>query len=204
MTEDRRLLEPMATVVSVALRTLLGLAATVLILNVARGTWGGSVLCITDDSAVSSVAPGGFLPEHGAVAESVPRYCADHPGAFLRLLDGLGSVPSTLLLISGLFLLHRLLQGAAREGVHTELTASRFRLLGRWLLLGSLLCAFVEANAKAALIDGLSRSMDYSAAAWLGWWSTPYLAILTGLGLLTFARITRAGTSMREDLEGVV
>lgn len=46
--------------------------------------------------------------------------------------------------------------------------------------------------------------MDFSAGTWLGMWTFPYLAVLTGLGLLTFARITSAGASMREDLEGVV
>lgn len=204
MPEDGKMLEPMATVVSVVLRVLLALLTAGLVFSVVRGSWGGASVCVTDDSGSSSTVPGGFLPESGVQVGSVPRYCAENPDAQLRFLDALGTLPSTLLLISGLFLLHRLLQGAAGDGIHTVRTAARFSRLGWWLLLGSLVVEIVEANARAALLAELAKSADFTAGAWLGLWSTPYLAVLTGLGLLTFARITLAGASMREDLEGVV
>ncbi|MFJ2236700.1 hypothetical protein [Streptomyces sp. NPDC087859] len=204
VTDDRKMLEPMATVVSIALRLLVGLATAGLILSVVRGSWGSGSVCITDESTISSVAPGSFAPEPGAQIASVPYYCADDPGTALRLLDELGTTASSLLLISSLFLLHRLLQGAGRDGVHTTLTASRLRLLGWWLLAGSLVVALVQANTQAAVLAELSKDADYSVGSWLQMWDFPYLAVLTGLGLLTFARITRAGTAMREDLEGVV
>ncbi len=204
MSEDRKMLEPMATVVSIVLRTLLALLTAGLVFTVVRGGWGGAAVCATDGSAYSSTVPGGFSPESGAQVGSVPRYCAGNPDAHLRLLDVLGTLPSTLLVISGLFLLHRLLRGAARDGVHTVRTASRFRRLGWWVLLGSLVVEVIEANARAALLAELAKTVDFTAGAWTAMWSTPYLAVLTGLGLLTFARITLAGASMREDLEGVV
>ncbi|MES5823644.1 hypothetical protein [Streptomyces sp. RG80] len=204
MTEDRKMLEPMATVVSTALRVLLGLLTVGVVFNLVRGSWGSGNVCITDESAGSSTVPGGFTAAPGAVVGSVPQYCTETPDAVARFLDELGALPSMLLLISSLFLLHRLLQGAAREGVYTVPTASRLRLLGWWLLLGSLLARVIEANANAALLAQLAKGDDFTAGAWLGFWSFPYLAVLTGLGLLTFARITRAGTAMREDLEGVV
>lgn len=204
VTEDRKMLEPMATVVSIVLRLLVALASAGLIMSVIKGGWGSDSVCITDDASGSSTAPGGFRPESGAQIGSVPSYCAENPGAQLRFLDALSTVPTTLLLISGLFLLHRLLQGAARDGVYTTVTASRFRLLGWWLLGGSLVVSIVQANAKAAVLAQLSAEWDFSAATWLTVWSEPFLPVLTALGLLTFARITRAGTAMREDLEGVV
>ncbi|WP_406353528.1 hypothetical protein [Streptomyces sp. NBC_00658] len=204
MTEDRKMLEPMATVVSVVLRLMLALVTAGLVLSVVRGSWGDVVVCIADESTTSSVSPGGFAAESGAQVDSIPRYCAESPDAYLRLVNELGELPSTLLLISSLFLLHRLLQGAAREGVYTAETASRLRLLGWWLLVGSLVVEIVEANARAAVLAALAKSADFSAGTWLDLWTFPYLAVLTGLGLLTFARITHAGASMREDLEGVV
>ncbi|MDH6221234.1 hypothetical protein [Streptomyces pseudovenezuelae] len=175
-----------------------------LISSVVHGGWADVSVCVTDDSATSSAAPAGLLPEPGAQLGSVPRYCAENPGTTLRLLNQLGDLPSTLLLISGLFLLHRLLQGAARDGVYTAQTASRLRLLVWWLLLGSLVAEIIESNARAAVLADLARTADFTAGTWLGLWSPPWLAVLTGLGLLTFARITRAGAAMREDLEGVV
>jgi hypothetical protein len=204
MTEDRKMLEPLATVVSITLRILLAFLTAGLVWSVIHGSWGDLNVCIADESTTSSVTPDAFAAENGAQVDSIPRYCAETPDAHLRLLNELGEVPSTLLLISGLFLLHRLLQGAARDGVYTGETASRLRLLGWWLLVGSLVVEITEANARAALLAELAKSADFSAGAWLDLWTFPYLAVLTGLGLLTFARITRAGTSMREDLEGVV
>ncbi len=204
MTEDRKMLEPMATVVSIILRTLLALLTAGLVYSAVQGSWGDVIVCVTDDATTSSTTTEAFAPENGAQVDSIPRYCAEAPGAHLRLLNELGELPSTSLLISGLFLLHRLLQGAARDGVYTTRTASRLRLLGWWLLVGSLVVEITEANARAALLAQLAQTAEFSAGTWLGLWTPPYLAALTGLGLLTFARITRAGTSMREDLEGVV
>lgn len=204
VTEDRKMLEPMATVVSIALRLLVALATAGLILSLVRGSWGSDSVCVTDESASSSSVPGGFAPEAGAQISSVPYYCAEDPGAALRLLNESGTAATSLLLISSLFLLHRLLQGAGREGIHTTLTAARLRLLGWWLLAGSLVVELVEANTQAAVLAELAKDTDFSAGSWLEMWDFPYLAVLTGLGLLTFARITRVGTAMREDLEGVV
>jgi hypothetical protein len=204
MTDDRKLLEPMATVVSIVLRTLLVLLTAGLVYSALHGSWGDINVCVADESTTGSGTPGAFVPESGAQVDSIPRYCAENPDASLRLLNELGALPSTFLLISGLFLLHRLLRSAARDGVHTVRTASRLRLLGWWLLVGSLVVEITEANARAALLAELAESADFSAGTWLDMWTAPYLALLTGLGLLTFARITRAGASMREDLEGVV
>lgn len=204
MTEDRKMLEPMATVVSIALRTLLAFLTAGLVFSVIRGSWADLNVCVADESTTSSATTNAFTPENGAQVDSIPRYCAEAPDAHLRFLNELGELPSALLLISSLFLLHRLLQGAARDGVYTVRTASRLRLLGWWLLAGSLVTEIIESNAEAALLAALAKSADFTAGTWLSMWTPPYLAVLTGLGLLTFARITRAGTSMREDLEGVV
>lgn len=206
MPQDRKLLEPTATIVSIALRLLLTLTAAGLVSRIVRGGWTNGTVCVTDDSTTASAdtGPFSFFPEKDAFVLTVPQYCAEAPGTYLRLLDELGALPSTLLLLSGLLLAHRLLRDAARKGVHTVRTASRMRVLGWWLLAGSLIARFVEANADAALLAELSTSTDLTAGTWLTMWSAPYLALLTGFSLLTFARITRAGAELREDLAGVV
>lgn len=204
MSEDRKMLEPMATVVSIALRVLLTLVTLGVVFRTVHGGWGSSSVCVTDDSTGGSAGANRFFPEQGVDVGTIPQYCASEPGTSLHLLDELSALPSALLLIGGLFLLHQLLKGAARDGVHTARTASRFRLLGWWLLLGSLLSELVESNLKAAVLAELTTNHELTAGSWLGLWSAPYLLVLTGLGLLTFARITRAGAAMREDLEGVV
>ncbi|KFG72642.1 hypothetical protein [Streptomyces mutabilis] len=204
MTEDRKLLQPFSTVVSVALHVLIAALSVGVLSKLFLGGWGTGDICVADTTASSSTKPTGFAPEQGASVDSVPRYCVENPSSHQRLLDQLDRLPFLLLMIAVLFLLNRLLQGAARDGIYTLQTVSRFRLLGWWVLLGSLAAEVVQANAKAALIASLAESKDFSAASWLGMWTPPYLAVLIALGLLTFARITRAGTAMREDLQGVV
>ncbi|MDN3028667.1 DUF2975 domain-containing protein [Streptomyces sp. S.PB5] len=204
-TENRRMLEPMATIVSIVLRLLVALATVGLVLSVARGSWGGGVVCIADDMSITGVDDNTFgSPASGATADAIPRYCAENADTAMRLLNQLGELPTTLLLISSLFLLHRLLTGAARDGIYTTQTASRLRVLGWWLLAGSLLVAIVETTARTVLLADLAERVEFTPDSWLDMWSFPYLAVLTALGLLTFARITKAGVAMREDLEGVV
>lgn len=202
--EDHKLLEPMATVVSVTLRILLGLLTLGAAISLVSGSWGSGSVCVTDNSAWSSTTPDGFPAAAGATVGSVPQYCDEDPSVSIRLLDQLGDLPSMLLLISCLFLLHRLLKVAARDGVYNIHMASQLRLLGWWLLIGSLVAGIAEANAYAAVLAKLSQDAAFTAGAWLDFWTFPYVSLLTGLGLLTFARIMRAGTAMREDLEGVV
>lgn len=204
MSGDRKLLEPTAAVVSVVLRVLVALLTAGLVVRVVRGSWTDAVVCVTDWSTTVSGVATGIVAEPGAQVDAVPRYCAESPGAHLVLLHQLGTLPSAFLLISGLFLLERLLRGAARDGVHTERTASRLRLLGWWLLVGSLVAAITEANAGAALLAALSRTSHFTAGAWLEMWTPPYLAVPAGLGLLVLARITRVSPVLREDLEEVV
>ncbi|MFC8344332.1 DUF2975 domain-containing protein [Streptomyces sp. NPDC057280] len=204
MSEDRKMLEPMATVVSIALRVLLALVTLGVVFRTVHGGWGSGLVCMTDDSTSGSVGADRFSPERGVSVDAIPHYCADSPSTSLHLLDELSTLPSSLLLIGGLFLLHQLLKGAARDGIYTARTASRLRVLGWWLLAGSVVAELIESNLKAALLAELTTSSSFSAGAWLGMWSAPYMAVFTGLGLLTFARITSAGAAMREDLEGVV
>lgn len=204
MTEDRKLLEPITTVVSLALRLLTGVVVAGFVFTVTRGGWSDAVVCVTDSKSSSSGAADVFTPEKGAEVGSVPRYCATDPSTYQRLLDHVGGLLSLALLAAGLLLLNRLLQGAAKEGVYTLRTASRLRALGWLLLIGSLMAATVQAGAEAALLATLAQDATFSVGSWFQIWEPPYLALFTAVGLVTFARIIRVGTRMQEDLEGVV
>ncbi|MFJ3881586.1 hypothetical protein ACIPW5_29565 [Streptomyces sp. NPDC090077] len=209
MPEDRKLLEPLSTVVSGALRLLIGLLLISFVLSLFNGAvpfWSGTDNCVTADwiAGSSSTADALFDVRGGAHVKAIPQYCAEHPSSQQRLLAVLGDVPSLVLLTGGLLILNGLLRAAAQEGVYTLRTASSLRLLGWWLLLGSLAAALTQAGAHAALLATLTTEVTFSADAVLHTSTFPYLTILTALGLLTFARITRAGATMRGDLEGTV
>jgi hypothetical protein len=121
-----------------------------------------------------------------------------------RLFDFLGGFPSLLLVLGILFLLNRLIQGVSRDGVFTERTVKHLRVAGWWLLIGCLVAEVVEAGAHAALLAPLAQDYAFTADSWLGSWQMPYALVFTALGILTFARLLRAGVAMREDLEGTV
>ncbi|WNI26726.1 DUF2975 domain-containing protein [Streptomyces sp. ITFR-16] len=207
MTEQRKMLEPLLGVVSVALRVVIGVAVLGFVLSlfvddIHFGGLGRSV-CVTSDgmSADGAGMDTVFGPKAGVDVSSVPRYCTTDPSAGQKLLQAAGTLPPVILALGGLWLLNRLLQGAAREGVYTARTASRLRVLGWWTLVGGLVAAAAQAASQAALLATLAAADGASPG---NVWDVPLLSPLVGLGLLTFARIVRAGTAMREDIEATI
>ncbi|MGW3659886.1 DUF2975 domain-containing protein [Streptomyces sp. NPDC005151] len=206
---EARLLEPVATMVRGVYRLfLVGLvvgAVGPLVGTQLRLTWGGPYVCAESRSQFSTDGfTDRFRPHAGAEAMARPSYCTDHADSAQRLFDFLGGFPSLLLVLGILFLLNRLIQGASREGVFTARTVKHLRVAGWWLLLGCLVAEVVEAGAHAALLSTLAQDYTFNAGAWLNTWQPPFALVFTALGILTFARIMRAGVAMREDLEGTV
>ncbi|MEU6109190.1 hypothetical protein ABZ853_12430 [Streptomyces albidoflavus] len=200
------MLQPLTGIVSVTLRILLGtlVAGFLLSLFVDGVYWGRGDTCVTMDW--SGTSGGDFHPYEplpGAGVDYTPRLCAEEPTTWQRVLSVARTAPTTVLLVGGLYLLDRLLRLAVREGVHTRGTASRLRVLGWWLLLGSLVVETAASVAGGLLLNTLTDD-EVADAAWAQLWSAPYLAVLTGLGLLTFARIVGASARMRDELDAVV
>ncbi|WP_405639174.1 DUF2975 domain-containing protein [Streptomyces uncialis] len=203
------LLQPVATAVRFLYRLALAslaIGAAGLLAGTEPGPlWGGSHLCAEARSTFGADAfTRIFQPHAGVGVTAHPSYCTDHADGAQRLYHFLGSFPSWLLVLGILFLLNRLIRGASREGVFTARTAKHLRVAGWWLLLGCLFAEAVEAAAREALLATLAREHTFTVGSWLGAWQPPYAVVLMALGILTFARIMRAGVAMREDLEGTV
>ncbi|MFI2431479.1 hypothetical protein [Streptomyces sp. NPDC018693] len=167
--------------------------------------WGDGSVCVVDEQQRSGVPDPSvqlFDTKPGIEVSSVPEYCDTSPGGRERLLSTLTELPSSALYIGALFLLNWLLRAAVREaGPYTTLTARRMRLLGRYLVAGSLIAYIVESTAGFFLLASLlpeDRPLLFQTD------NIPLFAILTGIGLISFARIMHIGAAMREDLEGVV
>ena len=206
---EARLLEPVATVVRGVYRLfLVGLVAGAVgpLVGTKLGLmWGGPNVCVDSRSDFSTDGfASRFRPHAGVEVMTRPSYCTDHADGAQRLFDFLGGFPSLLLVLGILFLLNRLIGGASREGVFTTRTAKHLWVAGWWLLLGCLVAEVVEAGAHAALLATLAQDYPFTADSWLGTWQSPYALVFTALGILTFARVMRAGVVMREDLEGTV
>ncbi|WP_326783801.1 DUF2975 domain-containing protein [Streptomyces sp. NBC_00151] len=214
MARVRNPLEPMSSAVTmivtlIAVVTVLGVFGSMFVDGVSVLGIGDTTVCVTD----TTMTEGSDAPSHMGVKaapgasmglDASPRYCTDAPSTVQGLLNTATQVPSFAFTVGALLLVLRLIRGAEGDGLYTAGTARRLRRVGWWLLAGSVLAAIAESVGEKALIHSLSRGGDVSALSGLISWDAPYMAILTGLGVLSFARIMRVGVAMREDLDGTV
>ncbi|MEU4090042.1 DUF2975 domain-containing protein [Streptomyces aureus] len=215
MARVRNPLEPLSSAVTIivsmfAIALVLGVFGSMFADGVHILGIGEKQICVTD----SSVSVGGGGPEGpigikaapGAkvLLDASPSFCTEHPSTAQAVLNTATQLPSFLFTVGVLLLVLQLIRGAEREGLYTPRTAARLRGVGWWMLAGSVLAAIGKSVSENALIDSLSRGGDASALTGLLTWDAPYMAILTGLGILSFARIMRVGVAMREDLDGTV
>ncbi|MFD9462946.1 DUF2975 domain-containing protein [Streptomyces sp. NPDC060027] len=170
---------------------------------------GDTSVCVTDQSTTTSggdVPPMEFKPAPGATIEldAHPSYCTEDPTTAQSLLHTAIQVPPFVFSVGALLLVLLLIRGAEREGLYTARTAGRLRRVGWWLLAGSVLAAIAESTTEQSLVHSLSRNAEDTAVTGLLTWDMPFMAVLTGLGVLSFARVMRIGIAMREDLDGTV
>lgn len=214
MARVRNPLEPMSTAVAATVTLIAGLmGAGVLGALFMDGVHvlgiGDKLVCVMDTTTTVSVgeAPaGGFRPTPGASVDlsAHPNYCTEAASTVQSLLNTATHLAPFVFTVGALLLVVQLIRSAKRDGLYTAQTAERLRRLGWWLLAGSVLTAIAVSTAETALIDSLSRAGDISVVSGLWSWDAPFMAILTGLGVLSFARIMRVGITMREDLDGTV
>ncbi|WP_406375998.1 DUF2975 domain-containing protein [Streptomyces sp. NBC_00647] len=215
MATVRNPLEPMSSAVKgiVTLMAVLMVAGVVGLfvdgVNVHVFGIGEKSVCVMDESATvggGEVPPMEFKPAPGATIQldAHPNYCTDDPTTAQSLLHTTGLVPPFVFSVGAFLLVLRLIRGAEGDGLYTARTAGRLRTLGWWLLAGSVIAAITESTTEQSLVHSLSRNTDDSAVTGLLTWDMPYMAILTGLGVLSFARVMRIGIAMREDLDGTV
>ncbi|MEV6197879.1 DUF2975 domain-containing protein [Streptomyces sp. NPDC051920] len=214
MARVRNPLEPMSSAVTsivmlFAVLTVLGVFGSMFVDGVSVLGVGDTTICVTDETKTVNSGVPSYLDFKAAPGASLdlgahPGYCTDDPSTVQGLLNTATQAPSFVFTMGALLLVLRLIRGAEGDGLYTARTAERLRGVGWWLLAGSVLAAIVESVSEKALIDSLSRGGDVGALSGLISWDAPYMAILTGLGVLSFARIMRVGVAMRDDLDGTV
>jgi hypothetical protein len=154
--------------------------------------WGAPIslpeIAPTADASVASVA-----------------ICADHPTAALRAAGQLAVWPYFVLWLNFLWRLRGLLKAAALPGgLYSPATASRLRMLGWLLTLGGLAASIIESAAKIMIF---TRVVDYPPGPT---WFEPsqinfsFTTLITGLTLITVARVMILGVRMREELDVTV
>ncbi|NUT94268.1 MAG: hypothetical protein HOY78_19830 [Saccharothrix sp.] len=123
--------------------------------------------------------------------------CIEAPSGGERALSLLLHTPTSVVYVGALLLLLVLLVRAQRLGAHNVHTAADVRGYGLFLLI---------ALPVATLVEALTRWLlaPYDSLSFVGDWDFPGWAVLTGLGLLSLAKVLDAGAEMRAELEGTV
>jgi hypothetical protein len=204
----RRSADPFAPI-DTAARFLLALYSVALVVGVVMTvigkanlfSWRTNVLCVNDPNEYSAVTLPDLKPGVTAAAQGV-TVCTPNPSLSQHLLTTLAQAPNYLLFIAVLLTIWLLIRDAKRNGLYTARMAQQLRWLG-WLLgLGSLTVMVIQGEANSYLAASMVHTT--SPLTNVDYWQVPTVTLLTALGVLSFARIMRIGTTMREDLDGTV
>lgn len=177
---------------------------------------GDTSVCVTPELRFGGtdfekgLAPFKEMIEPGAGVMVKNLSICDHtPSAMRRALSSLTQAPEFVLYFAVFFLFFRLVRAAESDGPFSPLVAARLRTVGWTLIIGGYLAHAVQDAAETALENTFAvpgSMMDDGNGMVLadGLLTLPLPDLLTGLGLLTIARIMKVGAQMHDDLAGTI
>ncbi|GAB3006537.1 hypothetical protein [Saccharothrix stipae] len=194
-------LEPLTGVVGAALAVGLGAFGLATAVRLTIGLF--DPVCFTAKYWPHDTAGVGLAA--GVRVDDVDRVtlCVDAPAPWQHVLGFLTDGTTSLAQLAALLLLVKLLRDAARHGIHTVGTAAGVHRLGHYLLWVLPAAAMVESVARTTLVHA-AVTFDAGFLSFFGDWEAPWWAVITGLGLLSLAKIMWTSAEMRADLEGTV
>ncbi|MEY9890731.1 hypothetical protein ABIA35_000712 [Catenulispora sp. MAP12-49] len=199
-------LEPLMTANGMVLKILaLAFLAGLVAMPFGHGVvlgWGQVHICVGTDgvgSADTTRLQGFIRPHPGTdVGTAALNLCAKTPSAGQRWWYSLENFPTTATVVVVALATYLMLRKAQQNGLYAPGIASRIRFLGWFLVADSVLRPLVQVYAShklwATMADGPMPTM----------WSPVWAFLFAGIALLSLARMMAVGTTMREDLEGVV
>ena len=208
---DRTLTQPLGGAVKFILVLAVVLLVVVLIFavfgTIELGGLGSGPACA--GVHLSGIAVTGAAVAHlrsGATASAgTVSLCASHPTTGQRVLVGLTWIPAVVLYLAVILLLGQLLRTVRSAGAFAVLVARRLRFLGWFVLAGSLVVVVGQSVAQSAFVSTVVTSsvpaVRNAAEAGL---AVIFVPLLITCGLLTLARVIRAGARMSDDLSGTV
>jgi hypothetical protein len=107
-------------------------------------------------------------------------------------------LPSTLILVTVLLILLRLLSRARRGNPFNRETVRDLRWAAVVLMAGGSLAGLAEGVATLGLSEGL---VDNTVS---GYWEVPILWLFSGFAVMAIAQVVARGHAMREELEEVI
>jgi hypothetical protein len=168
-------------------------------------SWRSDSVCVIAVNPPTALSTAGLKPDVSGGVTGID-ICTKTPSVGQRLLSTLDQAPDPLLFIGVLLSIWLLIRDAERHGLYTTSMATRLRGIGWLLLLGGLAVMIIQGEAASCLATSMLEPTPETGAPWLDldYWQVPTVTLLTALGVLSFARIMRIGSVLREDLEGTV
>jgi hypothetical protein len=185
-------------------------------LSIKDGYFGGyrrGAVCINTGYPLGTVASLGVNARHGALLSATGTIwaCAPHPGFTQWVLYLLTKLPWPALLVCVLLLIWQLITHASVHGPFTGQAAALMWRLGWVVIAGSMIAGALAALGSNVLSTMLITPAPYDSLgiAWNLVLFAPLKALvpvpaLAGAALLSFARITRTGAVMDEELKATV
>lgn len=202
-------LEPIASTVGV-LGALTGALLGLVLLATVFGSgslfgFGDREVCATGSAGVLGAQTEAKIRGLSAASRTFAgqvEVCAQHPSVALRVVDTLTTLPSFLLFLGFLLLVHRLVRTTQTHGIYSREAVRRVRSLGWFILLGDLVAATLEAVMRGGVFAAQLPRLGWTSG--LLTWHASFAVLLAGIGVITFARVMAVGAAMQEDLEGTV
>jgi hypothetical protein len=142
----------------------------------------------------------GVAPGSRGVRGGPVEVCADHPSALLRLAGVLALLPSAVLALGALLIARRWLKFAREPNrFYTKDTARRLKVLGWYLIIGSVVVGIIESAANTVVITTLARNVGWAPAELR--LSAVTVTLVIGLILIGLSRVIADGVVMRREVE---
>lgn len=143
----------------------------------------------------------GLAPEARWHVEAI-EVCDTAPGLGVRVGASLRPLAETGLLVGALLLVRRVISRARSHGLFAPGVATLVQTLGRFLVVGAPVSALLAQVSDGIVIDAAVRGV-----AWhddLLSWDFPWAVLITGVGLVSTAKVMAYARLLQDDVDGTV
>ncbi|MCY7396804.1 MAG: DUF2975 domain-containing protein [Nocardioides sp.] len=104
--------------------------------------------------------------------------------------------------VGALLMIRRAVRVARRRGLFTDTTARVVPQLGLYLVLGAVGGSFAVAALRGAVVSAALDGVSWTKQLWAP--DLPWILILVGVGVLSFARVLRSAVPLQAEVDATV
>jgi hypothetical protein len=198
---------------------LSGLVVALFVVTIPFTVFGSvSFMGIGDKEACATVRSGtvpyfvadGVTPSEGVRglhrdARSWPedlQICNRDPSVGVKAASVVSMGLDLAMLLGFLWLTRRLIQAVRRERLFAQGTAARARMLGWFLIAGSVFAALIGAVLRGIVVSTAVENVSWTRG--LGDFDMPWAVVIAGLGVITFSRVLRHAIGLQDEVDATI